>query len=210
MDLAARATAVSSKKGTADGQKDSGSSQPIAGNRLRETARKQNSEANVKDVPTHVLMLINRTRHTPENAGTPNRSGSCPRLLMRSLNPGQSKTIINGTTTKNCHALTPGFLAPRVDTAGVSIKTADRSWSKELTAEDTVKKRPDIATDTSSDKAAATAHRHECLTVNPANKGFMRASTSSTAKDAIRESKATTNIIGHWFCAKTEWNTGHE
>ena len=51
----------------------------------------------------------------------------------------------------------------------------------------------------SNETAATRAHCHEYLTVNPANKGFMRASTSSTATYAITESTATKNIIGNWF-----------
>jgi hypothetical protein len=107
--------------------------------------------------------------------------------------------MINGTTTNTCHALTPGFLAPRVDTAGVIIKTTERSWSRELTAGEISKKRPEITTEASSETAATRAHCHEYLTVNPANKGFMRASISSTATYAITESTATKNIIGNWF-----------
>ena len=202
MDLAARATATTSRKGIADCQGDIKSIQPIDGNSPRETAEKKNREANVKEVPTHVLMLISSTRQSPENAGTPNRSGSCPRLLIRSLNPGHNNTMIKGTTTNICHVLTPGFLAPRVDTAGVNMRTTESSWSSELTAGETAKKSPDIAIDTNNATAETTAHRQEYLTVNPANKGFMRASNNSTVRDATRERKTATNMFGNWFSAE--------
>jgi hypothetical protein len=48
----------------------------MAGHSPSETDKRRNKEAAVREVPKQVLILIMSTRQSPENAGTPNLSGS--------------------------------------------------------------------------------------------------------------------------------------
>lgn len=76
IEFSASLAPQSSRKGIRDCHGEATSIQPIAGHSPRDTAVKKNREATVNEVPRQVLILIIRTRQSPENAGMPNLSGS--------------------------------------------------------------------------------------------------------------------------------------
>jgi hypothetical protein len=107
--------------------------------------------------------------------------------------------MINGMTTNTCHVATPGCLAPRVETDGVSSKTIETRCNSELVAGEVSNSFPDITTDSSSDDAATNDHRHEYMTVSPAKRLCDLVSVSNRVRQEIRENRLMANIMGVRF-----------